>query len=143
MKPAFVSTLVAVVSVLTAVAGAPMVAQGGDTLARGRLMVAVVRVPTVIAIGDTTQAAQSFGSIRAAVDSLGFVVQVFAAPIRQVIDQAHQAVYYVPRDLKAGYVIITPGRKPVTLPGLVGPDSLRARVLTYLRLTRPLERDRS
>jgi hypothetical protein len=52
-------------------------------------------------------------------------------------------VLAMPRDLATGFVIITPGRRPVTVYGLISPDSLRARVLEYSRLTRPLERDRS
>ena len=143
MKTTFVSQVIAVATIVTGAAGAAGVAQGRDTLGRGRLMFAVVRAPTVIAIGDATQAEGPFSSIRTALDSLGFELRVFAAPIRQVIDQTHHAVYYVSRDLTTGYVIITPGRRPVTVSGLVGPDSLPARVLTYLRLTRPLERDRS
>ena len=143
MKTTFASRVVALAAALTAGAGASVVAQAPDTLGRGRIMFAVVRAPTVIVIGDTTHAERPFSAIRTTVDSLGFLVQVFATPIRQVVDQAHHAVYYVPRDLTTGYVIITPGRRPVTVTGLIGPDSLRARVLTYLRLTRPLERDRS
>ena len=143
MKTTIVSRVVAAVTILTAAAGPALVAQGRDTLGRGRLMVAVVRAPTVIAIGDTTQAEGPLGSIRTVLDSLGFALQVFATPIRQVIDQGNHAVYYVSRDLTTGYVIITPGRRPVTVSGFLAPDSLRARVLTYLRLTRPLERDRS
>ena len=96
-----------------------------------------------IAIGDTTQAERPFSSIRAVAESLGFAIQVFPAPIRQVVDQPHHAVYYVPRDLATGYVIILPGRRPVTVIGLIGPDSLRVRVMEYQRLMRPLERDRS
>ena len=80
-----------------------------------------------------------FGAIRAAVDSLGFALQAFARPARQVVDQAHHAIYFVSSDLVLGYVIIVPGRRPVAVYGPVSPDSLRARVLAYLRINRELE----
>jgi len=145
MTSAAVTRVLAVASFLTAGTASSTVAQGRDTL-RPRLarpVLAVIRAPTIIAIGDTTQAERPFSSIRAAAEGLGFALQVFAAPIRQVIDQSHRAVYYVSRDLTSGYVIITPGRRPATVYGLIGPDSLRGRVLAYQRLTRPLERDRT
>jgi len=116
-------------------------AQARDTV-RARLarpVVAVIRTRTVIAVGDTAQLAPQFGAIRAAVDSLGFALQAFARPARQVVDQAHHAIYFVSSDLVLGYVIIVPGRRPVAVYGPVGPDSLRARVLAYLRINRELE----
>jgi hypothetical protein len=145
MTCAPVIKVLAIAGFLSAGAGSPAVAQGRDPLRprMARPVIAVVRAPTIIAIGDTTQAERPFSAIRATVDNLGFTLQVFATPIRQVVDQPHHAVYYVPPDLATGFVIITPGRRPVTVYGLISPDSLRARVLEYSRLTRPLERDRS
>ena len=116
-------------------------AQGRDT-AHSRIarpVIAVIRAPTVIAIGDTTMLAPTFGAIRATVDSLGFAVQAFGRPIRQVVDQAHHAVHFVSRDLALGYVIIAPGRRPVAVYGPVSQDSLRARIVGYLRIQRALE----
>lgn len=54
------------------------------------------------------------------------------------IDQAHAAVYYVPGDLPAGYLILVPGRRPDVVWGLVGSDSLHMRISAYLRLHREL-----
>jgi|SRR2546421_4330245 len=117
-------------------------AQGRDTIG-GRIalgLVAVIRTPTVIALGDTTRLAPTFGSIRAIVKSLGFALQVFTRrPVKQVVDQAHHAVHFVSTDLTLGYVIIVPGRRPVAMYGPVSPDSLRSRVLAYLRINRELE----
>ena len=93
--------------------------------------------PTVIGFAaDTTQVASS--SARAVAESLGFTVIAHRPPLDQVADQRHSAVYYVPRDLKAGYVIIVPGRRPDIVWGLVTPDSLRTRIRGYLTLNRDL-----
>jgi hypothetical protein len=116
-------------------------AQRRDTLGArfARPLVAVIRTPTVIAMGDTTRLAPRFGAIRTTVDSLGFAVQVFTRPAKQVVDQANHAVHFVSADLTLGYVIIVPGRRPVVVYGSVSPDSLRSRVLAYLRINRDLE----
>jgi hypothetical protein len=116
-------------------------AQRRDTIGAriARPLVAVIRTPTVIAMGDTTRLAPRFGSIRATVDSLGFALQTFTRPVRQVVDQTHHAVHFVSTDLALGYVIIVPGRRPVAVYGPVTPDSLRSRVLAYLRIDRELE----
>ena len=144
MRSAAVANVISIAAFLTAGTASWAMAQDRDTLRpRARPVLAVIRAPTVITIGDTTQTDRPFSSIRAVVEGLGFALQVFAAPIRQVVDEPHHAVYYVPRDLMTGYVIILPARRPVTVYGLIGPDSLRARVLAYQRLMRPLERDRS
>jgi|SRR2546430_3915524 len=120
----------------------PSSAQARDTVRARLARVAVIRTRTVIAVGDTAQLAPQFGAIRAAVDSLGFALQAFARPARQVVDQAHHAIYFVSSDLVLGYVIIVPGRRPVAVYGPVSPDSLRTRVLAYLRINRELETGR-
>src|SRR3989442_1070129 len=122
MISARATRVLAITAFLTAGIRSPTVAQGRDTLHARivRPLVAVVRAPTVIAIGDTTQAERPFSSIRATVDSLGFGLQVFAAPVRQVVDQHHWAIYYVWRRLASGYVLRGPGRGPVRVYGLIG-----------------------
>jgi len=137
-RPSIALTAAACMTTAIAPSGS---AQGRDT-ARSRIarpVVAVIRAPTVIAFGDTTKLAPAFGAIRATVDSLGFALQAFAQPIAQVVDQAHHAVRFVSRDLVLGYVIIVPGRRPVAVYGPVSQDSLRARIVGYLRIQRALE----
>ena len=120
----------------------PVRERAGSRPARSRIarrVIAVIRAPTVIAIGDTASLAPTFGAIRATADSLGFALQAFARPIAQVVDQAHHAVHFVSRNLVLGYVIIVPGRRPVAVYGPVSQDSLRARIVGYLRIQRALE----
>src|SRR2546430_17660347 len=91
------SIALAVVACMTAALAPSGSAQGRDT-ARSRIarpLVAVIRTPTVIAIGDTTSLAPTFGAIRATIDSLGFALQAFARPMAQAVDQAHHAVHFV------------------------------------------------
>ncbi len=132
---------IALVACMTIGIVPPCNAQGRDTVpARlARSVVAVIRAPTVIAIGDTARLAPSFGAIRATVDSLALTLQAFGRPIQQIVDQAHHAVHYVSSDLVLGYIIIVPGRRPVVVHGPMNPDSLRSRVLAYLRINRELD----
>ena len=109
-------------------------AQRSNMFGSGGLV--VIRIPTVIAVGDTANQAQSFGSIRTAIDSLGFALESSTNPVRRIVDQAYRADYYVSPNLVLGYVIIAPGRRPVVLYGPVSPDSLRSRVLSYLQVPR-------
>src|SRR6266567_8583945 len=132
------SIALAVAACMTIAISRPRSAQGRDT-AHSRIarpVIAVIRAPTVIAIGDTSMLAPTFGTIRATVDSLGFALQAFGRPIQQVVDQAHHAVHCVSRDLALGYVIIAPGRRPVAVYGPVSQDFLRARIVGYLRIQR-------
>src|SRR5262245_15366396 len=48
----------------------------------------VIRIPTVIAVGDTANLAQSFGSLRTAIDSLGFALELSTNPVKRIVDEA-------------------------------------------------------
>jgi hypothetical protein len=141
LRSAAVAGVISIAGFLTAATASSAVGQDRDPL-RSRIprpVFAVIRIPTVIAIGDTTRLAPRFGAVRATVDSLGFALQAFGRPVKQVVDQAHHAVHFVSSNLALGYLIIVPGRRPVAVYGPVNPDSLRSRVLAYLRINRELE----
>lgn len=99
--------------------------------------IATITTRTVIALASDTARAGSV-SARAVADSLGFTLITRMPPLDQVADQRHAAFYYVPTSLKAGYVIIVPGRRPDVVWSLVPADSLRTRIRAYLILNRDL-----
>src|SRR5262245_50189629 len=68
-------------------------AQRPNTFGFGGLV--VIRIPTVIAVGDTANLAQSFGSLRTAIDSLGFALESSTNPVKRVVDEAYRAFYSV------------------------------------------------
>jgi hypothetical protein len=79
-----------------------------------------------------------FAAIRAVAESLGFGFSAVSIAGLRVVDTRYQAVYSVPEDVRDGYMIIAPGRRPDLVRGYVEADSLRRRIASYLRLTGPL-----
>jgi len=112
-------------------------AQQRGTTAMPRSTVAVISTATVIALTADTAPA-GLAAARAAAEGLGFTFVRRTPPLREVVDQGHAAIYYVPRDLEIGYFVVVPGRRPDVVRGLVSADTLRTRILAYLRLHREL-----
>ena len=136
MKPLLQNVLLTLTFTVPVLAS-PARAQSLDTSRIVTPAFASITTRTVVALAeDTARAASS--SARAMADSLGFTIIARRPPLSQLLDQRHSAVYYVPRDLKTGYLIIVPGRRPDVVWGLVSPDSLRTRIKEYLTLNREL-----
>lgn len=129
--------MVAISVVVTAAIASPCRAQAPDTNAVPRSAVAVISAPTVIALASDTTGSP-LGPARVVAHNLGFTLVVRKPPLRQIVDKPHSAVYYVPRDWSGGYLIIAPGRRPDVVRSLVAADSLRVRILAYLRVHREL-----
>lgn len=98
-----------------------------------RAMVIGLASDTTVSITDPR-----FTATRAVAESLGFGFGVVSTTDLRVVDARYEAVYSLPEDVRDGYFIIVPGRRPDLVRGYVGPDSLRQRIASYLRHTVPL-----
>jgi hypothetical protein len=99
-----------------------------------------VEVPTVVAFGVLSGGAADSLSAEshAMVERLNFRFVVTFARRPIIVDSRHHAIYYVPFDVSAGYVLIVPGRRSDLVRGLVTPAVLEARLRAYLAPIRPL-----
>jgi hypothetical protein len=71
------------------------------------------------------------GQARQVAESLGFSFAVRDIAHFSMIDSRYAAVYYVPKDVSRGYIIVIPGHRPDIVRGYVAADSLRQRITHY------------
>jgi hypothetical protein len=99
-----------------------------------------VEVPTVVAFGVASggDADSLSAESRAMVERLNFRFVVTFARRPIIVDSRYSAIYYVPPDVSAGFVLIVPGRRSDIIRGLVAPGVLEARLRAYVAAIRPL-----
>lgn len=98
-----------------------------------------VFTPTVVVLTPDSVALSSAdaGNLDSIVGRFGF--QLVARPWRRLalVDKRYNAVYYLPPDVRAGYVILGPGKRPDLVRAPASDDALTQRLLAYGRRVGP------
>jgi hypothetical protein len=80
----------------------------------------------------------TFADSRKVAERLGFDFVVSMGSRPMVLDVRYNAVHYLPNDVRAGFILLVPGRRSDLVRGLVRSEQLEERIRAYLAAVRPL-----
>jgi hypothetical protein len=102
-------------------------------IARDRNSLTIL-VPTLVYLNaDPAMADSATVELRKTADPLGFQVMT-AAPLNlEIFDKRYAGIYYLPKNVREGYVVISPGKRPLVLSRDLSATDLRERLDAYRR----------